>query len=275
MKNNNRLYWWSERFIQKKQQENYGDLVGAYLFEKISGHAPTFYRKKDQAWWKPHRAYHATIGSIINHLDGKAIVWGSGIISREDHIPNATFLAVRGPLSRKRIQEHHIDCPAVYGDPALLLPRYYTPQITPDYELGVIPHINDLALVKEMLKDSKAIKIIDLNTNDVEATTREIRSCKYILSSSLHGLIVPHSYGIPAVQVRFSDRIYGDGVKYLDYYQSVALQSYDPLMISNASEITVDAVKSHEQSLPDAAVIANLCDGLMSVCPFKSEFYES
>jgi len=225
MKNNNRLYWWSERFIQKKQQENYGDLVGAYLFEKISGHAPTFYRKKDQAWWKPHRAYHATIGSIINHLDGKAIVWGSGIISREDHIPNATFLAVRGPLSRKRIQEHHIDCPAVYGDPALL--------------------------------------------------PREIRSCKYILSSSLHGLIVPHSYGIPAVQVRFSDRIYGDGVKYLDYYQSVALQSYDPLMISNASEITVDAVKSHEQSLPDAAVIANLCDGLMSVCPFKSEFYES
>jgi len=209
MNNIKRLYWWSERFIQKKELENYGDLVGPYLFEKISGKSPSFYRKKDKAWWRSHKSYFATAGSIINHLDDKAIVWGSGIISRKDHIPNATFLAVRGPLSRKRIQEHHIDCPAVYGDPALLLPRYYAPEIPKKFELGVIPHINDLELVRSLLADRSEVKIIDLNTNDVEMTTSEILSCKFILSSSLHGLIVPHSYGIPAVQVRFSDRIHG------------------------------------------------------------------
>lgn len=274
MDNLTKLYWWSERFIQKKVKENYGDLLGAYLFHKISGKQPSFYRKKDKPWWKRHRNYFATIGSIIDHLDDQAIIWGSGIISSHSYIPDATYLAVRGPLSRKRIQDNSIECPAVYGDPALLLPRFYAPQVEKTYKLGIIPHINDLKQVQDLLGQNTEIRIIDLNTNDVEKTTREIMSCKMILSSSLHGLIVPHAYGIPAVQVRFSDQIAGDGIKYRDYYQSVGLEPYQALPIKTTDQLSEAVVTSHGQSLPDAIVIANLCDELMNVCPFKSINHE-
>lgn len=272
MNTNDRLYWWSETRIQKKPTENYGDLIGSYLYEKITGVSPVFYRKKDKKWYQSHSPYYATVGSIISHLDDKAIVWGSGIISRDGLVPQATYTAVRGPLSRKRIQDHHIDCPAVYGDPALLLPRFYSPSIKPKYRLGIIPHISELELVKEALEDREDWLIIDLNTNDVEKTTKDILSCEYIISSSLHGLIVPHAYGIPAIRVTFTHSIHGDGVKYEDYFASVALTHYTPQMIEDYSELSVDLVTNHEQSLPDQQIIAGLCDDLMDHCPFDNKY---
>lgn len=31
-----RLFWWNEKIIQRKSSENYGDLLGKYLVEKIA-----------------------------------------------------------------------------------------------------------------------------------------------------------------------------------------------------------------------------------------------
>ncbi len=264
------LYWWSERHIQKKEKENYGDLLGVYLVEKISGQRVQFYRNTKRPWWQRSRNYFATVGSIINHLDDRATVWGSGIMQVQDSVPQATFLAVRGPLSRKRILKANIDCPEVYGDPAILLPLYYQPEIKNTHELGIIPHINDLEQVKAMMAGVDHIKIIDFNTNDVEATTSDILSCNSIISSSLHGLIVAHSYGIPAVQVKFSNRIFGDGIKYLDYYQSVGIEPYQVLEINNIQGLknAFDLLDRESYRLPDATVIKRLQLGLLEVCPF-------
>ncbi|MGJ8684481.1 MAG: polysaccharide pyruvyl transferase family protein [Nonlabens sp.] len=267
-----RLYWWSEIYIQKKDYENYGDLLGKYLVEKIAGkkviwqRAHKFYLKN---YWKP---LYVTIGSILEHIGSHCTVWGSGIISRKAQVASGTFLAVRGPLSRKRIQELGYDCPAVYGDPALLLPLHYRPRVEKKYQLGIVPHINDYEHVLEWYKDHDRIKIINFKTNDVEHTTNEILSCKHILSSSLHGIIVAHAYQIPAVQVQFSDRIYGDGVKYHDYLMSVGLDPYDPEFMNESLEIEIciEKVTRHEQRLPQAAAILEIQENLMQVCPFKS-----
>ncbi|WP_405352501.1 polysaccharide pyruvyl transferase family protein [Nonlabens sp. Asnod3-H03] len=266
-----RLYWWSEVLIQKKDYENYGDLLGKYLVEKIS-HKKVIWQRAHkfhlQNFWKP---LYVTIGSILEHIGTHCTVWGSGIISRDAQIAGATFLAVRGPLSRKRIQELGYDCPAVYGDPALLLPLHYNPIVEKEYQLGIVPHINDYELVQEWFKDNDAVKIINFKTNDVEQTTSEIISCERILSSSLHGIIVAHAYQIPAVQIQFSDRIYGDGVKYYDYLMSVGLEPYDPEFISELHniEMGIEKVKQHEQRLPQAEMIQEIQNNLMKVCPFK------
>ena len=267
-----RLYWWSEIYIQKKKKENYGDLLGKYLAEKISGkkvqwlRANKFYFKN---LWQP---VYVTIGSILEHIGTHCTVWGSGIISRDAQVAGATFLAVRGPLSRKRLQELNYNCPAVYGDPALLLPLYYHPKTEKKYKLGVIPHINDYEVVKEWYQNMEQVKVIHFRTNDVEQTTDEILSCEYILSSSLHGVIVAHAYQTPAVQVRFSNNIHGDGVKYHDYFLSVGLNTYTPMELfeAQAVEESISYIKDHIDALPSASKIKQIQQGLLAVCPFKN-----
>ncbi|AWH72891.1 polysaccharide pyruvyl transferase family protein [Dokdonia sp. Dokd-P16] len=267
-----RLYWWSEIFIQKRDKENYGDLLGKYLVEKISGkpvkwlRANKFYVKN---LWQP---VYVTIGSILEHIGTHCTVWGSGIISRDAQVAGATFLAVRGPLSRKRLQELHYNCPAVYGDPALLLPLYYNPKIEKKYKLGIVPHINDYEVVKEWYESIEQVKVIHFRTNDVEQTTDEILSCENILSSSLHGVIVAHAYQIPAVQVRFSNNIHGDGVKYHDYFLSVGLNTYTAMELYEAQAIdeSINYIKNHIDALPSASKIKYIQQGLLAVCPFKN-----
>jgi hypothetical protein len=268
-----RLYWWSEIFIQKKSRENYGDLLGKYLVEKISG--------KPVVWQRAHKFHlknlwqplYVTIGSILEHVGAHCTVWGSGIISRDAQVAGATFIAVRGPLSRKRLQELGYPCPEVYGDPALLLPLYYHPKIERKYPLGIVPHINDYENVCKLYEQHEGVQVIDFNTNDVEQTTKEILSCQHIISSSLHGVIVAHAYQIPAIQVAFSDKIYGDGVKYHDYFMSVGLEPYQPLEIVNARSTKkhIYDIDTNLNKLPEVTLVQQLQEGLLKVCPFKNK----
>ena len=185
-------------------------------------------------------------------------------------MPAATFLAVRGPQTRTYLLEKGYAVPEVYGDPALLLPNYYQPEVAKTHALGIIPHISDYAQVSEQYQNLEGVKVISLFTNDIEATTREILSCESIISSSLHGLIVPHAYGIPAVWAQFSDRVFGDGIKYRDYFESVALPPYQPEMETEIQDIA--AWKHYMEwypALPDTEVLESLKHGLLAVCPWK------
>jgi hypothetical protein len=56
-----------------------------------------------------------------------------------------------------------------------------------------------------------------------------IASCRAILSSSLHGIIAAHAYGVPATWVKPSDRPKGDGFKFLDYWASMGRDDVKPL----------------------------------------------
>lgn len=271
-----RLYWWSEIFIQKKQKENYGDLLGKYLVEKISGKKVTWVRAQNFNIRNLYSPLYVTIGSVLAHINKYCTVWGSGINHKDETIASARFLSVRGPLSRKRILELGYECPTVYGDPALLLPLYYKPKVVKKHTLGIIPHITDLEIAKKLYGHRNGVKIIDFNTNDIEETTSEILSCEQVLSSSLHGVIVAHAYQIPAVQVKLSDHIFGDGVKYHDYLLSVGLNTYLPEFMENEEDIdkAVTVINNHESSLPSQQVIHKLQKGLLAVCPFKTTIDE-
>ncbi|SDL41776.1 Polysaccharide pyruvyl transferase [Salinimicrobium catena] len=263
------LFYWSERKFIFKDKENYGDLLSKYLVEKVSGRLVKWVHPKKQPWYKLNKRNYLAIGSIIHHATEDSIVWGSGIIDRKQQVAPAEFRAVRGPRTREFLLRLGYDCPEVYGDPALLLPLYYDPQVEKKYKVGIIPHYHDFKEVSETYKDNKEIRVIDMMTLDVEAVTLQILECENTISSSLHGLIVSHAYGIPSVWVEFSDKLFGDGVKFADYLESVGLPVYEPEFLNRAFS-TEEFIKLTERfpASPKAENLKLLQHSLLKSCPF-------
>lgn len=264
------LFYWSEiKFIFKKK-ENYGDLLSKYLVEKISGREINWVHPKRQPWYKWNKTNYLAIGSIIHHASKDSIVWGSGIIDKEQHIEKADFRAVRGPQTRKFLLDLGYDCPEVYGDPALLLPKHYHPETEKIYKLGVIPHYHDYKFASENYGNNPDILVIDLMTMDVKEVTRQILSCKKTISSSLHGLIVSHAYEIPSIWVEFSNKIFGDGIKYRDYLESVEVPYYQAeLLDGEMTREEIENLFNKYPGLPAVGKVEQVCEGLMRVCPFS------
>ena len=269
-KNTIRLFWWNEKKLMKKPKENYGDLLGKYLVEKISKKKLVWVFPKHFSLFNYFKPIYVTAGSILSQVNENCIVWGSGIILSDQMVKKAKFLAVRGPQTRKRLIELGYEVPAVFGDPALLLPNYYSPMILKKYKIGIVPHYNDYKEVKEWYKNEEAVKVIDLMTLDIESTTDEFLECENIISSSLHGLIVAHAYNIPAVWVKFSDKLFGDGIKFKDYFESVGINNYTPNNINCfASEEEILQLLNEFTNLPNGVLIQKCKKDLIESCPFN------
>ena len=263
------LFFWSERKFTFKEKENYGDLLSNYLVEKISGRPVKWVHPKKQPWYKRDKRNFLAIGSIIHHASKESIVWGSGIIDHKQKILPADFRAVRGPRTRNFLLEMGHDCPEAYGDPALLLPNYYNPQVEKKYRLGIIPHYHDYNEVLTAYADNPEILIIDMMTLDVEEVTHQIVQCETTISSSLHGLIVSHAYEIPSVWVEFSKKLFGNGVKFADYLESVDLMIYKPRFLANKTNPQeFKQILKEFPSQPDLTVVKRLQRDLLTSSPF-------
>lgn len=263
------LFYWSEIEFIHKTKENYGDLLSKYIVEKISGKTVIWIQPKKTRWYHFNKSNYLVIGSIIHHANKHSIVWGSGIIDNEQSVTSANYKAVRGPQTRKFLLKNGYSCPEVYGDPAILLPKYFNPEVIKHYALGIIPHYHDYEQVREMYKNHEDVLVVDLMTLDVEDVTRQILSCKKTISSSLHGVIVSHTYNIPSIWVKFSNKIFGDDIKYIDYLESVNLDVYEPRYISRKESVEelLNLIQTSD-NLPSKEQIKNLQNGLVDSCPF-------
>jgi hypothetical protein len=240
---------------------NVGDALNVYLAKKITGETPVFVQTSHDT----HRKFMAC-GSILNHADKDTVVWGAGIANADDVIdPRCDIRAVRGPLTADRCKlQAGIDC-KVYGDPALLMPMFYNPERMEHHKVGVIPHYINQSEVFDTLPDGwKFINVFD----DIETIVRQIKGCKKILSSSLHGLILAHAYGVPALWFEGMYPLGGDGTKFYDYFASVTSEGYDPLgwPLKWHDIVAGGCVRGW---VPDSDKITEVCDKLWEACPFK------
>lgn len=250
-----RLMFWSWY-----EPRNFGDWVGPYLYEAITGHPPLYCPKKRISQF----GCFMTAGSILRHLtkDDVATIWGSGIISNTDTpCRPKKVLAVRGPLTFKRLSNLGYDCPPVYGDPAILLPCFYKPNpiFRADHPIGIIPHFVD----KDIWEQQDGIVIID-PTQPLERVIDEISSCKITFSSSLHGIIVSHAYGVPSVWIRPKNPIHGDDSKFYDYFLSSGIQ-VTPIRLNDQSRNSIDYYSKYA-TLPSHS---KLIESLNNCCPFR------
>jgi pyruvyltransferase len=214
------LYYWKDRVPRIDTMDgqtfvNFGDFLSLKIVERIVGGPIRVYVKKKQ----PERKLLA-LGSIFYFAVENDVIWGSGIngktLQKSDYkFTSLDVRAVRGPLTRQFLWEHFkIDCPEIYGDPALLLP-YLFPEFqrkkNPTYEFVVIPHFADAYLFLNGKYDN-----VIFPWDPWEQIIDKILDSKLVISSTLHGIVVAEAFGIPARLLRISNNQHI--FKYKDYY---------------------------------------------------------
>lgn len=204
----NLLYW------KPAQGDNVGDLLSLIIYKemlKLGG--------------VKRKIYHCTkrivaIGSVLSFVgSGRTTVWGTGLMNDQcvSVLPSKKaeldIRAVRGPKTRECLINVGYDCPKVYGDPAILLPRSYNPTVTKEKgKIVIIPHHSRYEKYARHFD-----YVLDTYTSDWQKFVCEIKSAEKVISSSLHGIILSESYGIPCVWL---NDIPDSPFKYEDYYLS-------------------------------------------------------
>ncbi len=205
----------------KETEKNWGDALNGYLIPRISGKTVLHHSEYFNLGLVP------TLGGIGSILDSNRvrnlIVWGSGLKKPTSmiHVKPSRVLAVRGALTRKRLMELGMACPEVYGDAALVLPKFYQPATRIiKYRVGIIPHYIDKDNSQlDFFRQQPDVCIIDVMSG-IEEFVDQLCACEVIVSSSLHGLIAADAYGIPRVWMKLSDKIAGGDFKFMDYFSS-------------------------------------------------------
>ena len=183
-------------FLKKKinaiwgDQRNWGDGLSPILIHNFSGLIP--FRVQKYTINPKNEPIYTVIGSILNwpilreaRILKNTVVWGTGFMTKSGRLRGIPkqICAVRGPLTRENILKSGIKCPEIYGDPALLYPQLYKPDMKKQYKLGIIPHYIDKEnnfLIK--FKNNPEIIVIDIE-GPINTVVDQICSCKYIAST--------------------------------------------------------------------------------------------
>ena len=172
------------------------------------------------------------IGSVITAGCQDCTVWGSGILNLEklSRVKNRKLdiRAVRGPLTRLALMEYGYAVPEVYGDPGMLLPLIYDPQVQKQYPVSVITHMD------EAVDAAGDVHSISIRTGDYQNFADQIKASELVISSSLHGIIFAEAYGVPAILLKPKSDLF----KYYDYYYSTKRFDF-PMAQSVAQALTM------------------------------------
>jgi len=246
--------------------KNFGDDINPYLYEAIFLHEPHRMHVFDQT----PEDHLLMCGSIMGFCNAHSIVCGAGFISRTAKWiePPKDIKLLRGPVSRKiaeglggtwpSTKKWKFDEEPVYGDPVLLLPHvmgYVEEKV--EYEYGWMPHYID----RKIPCPIPGAFFIDVQ-GDVDQVITDVTRCEKIVSSGLHGLILADALGKPALWVKVSDNLSGDGTKFEDYFAGVGSVGrecieltedngphvgdfFKPYELTYNVESILDAIKNH------------------------------
>jgi hypothetical protein len=258
MKNNayKKLYYW--------HGNNFGDELNRILFNKI-------FNMKFEFVLNPFEAEYIAIGSllecyiyakgvnrikqIINSFGIKkskeTIVFGSGFHFEPENLKflqKMDFQMVRGKLTEMVLRKNkYITRKIVLGDLGMLSSYLYNGKKEKKYQLGIIPHLNDLdsPIFYDIYKKYKPQSIL-INVKDTpEKVIQDITSCRNIVSSSLHGLIVADSFNIPNLWLENKYKLPNEEhrFKYLDYYSIFDVNNMSPLRAIDFLNCDITCIK--------------------------------
>lgn len=188
-------YWWRSN----KKPWNFGDELGPIILRHYG------FTVKRVSLAKADYVLTGTVLDMAETVNKSVTVIGSGAGHTHDAEHDFNVLAVRGRLTANALG---LGKKVPLGDLGLLASRIWTKEPA-KYNIGVVRHYVD--------QDEYPFADIVIDaTEPAEQVIKKISSCRVIMSSSLHGIIVADSYGIPNMRIARDDVITGDW-KWLDH----------------------------------------------------------
>lgn len=203
---------------------NFGDALSPVMVALASGLPAHRVPTKSKS---PRMAAVGTIGHGFS--GGDVYFWGTGCSSwlnpgksaeeRQPFAPSPDsrfhVRATRGPVS-ERLLNGGAGGSGIYGDPVWLLPRFHAAPVAKRWKLGCILHLSELAdreyeahphaadaryvVPAEFADDVHLITTVTpISMDGLRDKIDEIRACERIVSTSLHGMVIAESYGIPCL----------------------------------------------------------------------------
>lgn len=185
-------------------------------------------------WAPPEHADLIGVGSVLEKVPDRfqGVIWTSGLMHAHSpkNLPNARVVAVRGRLTLERLacgQSANV----ILGDGGLLGHLAHRPG-RKRFKLGLVPHFVDAGdpVVGALQGTSAEITVVDVCRPPGEVI-QAIGGCEHVLSSSLHGLVVADSLGVPNHWMELNhgvEVVQGSGFKYRDYYSVFGLADPRP-----------------------------------------------
>jgi hypothetical protein len=221
---------WAET-AEEAGHVNLGDALSPVIVAAISG------QKIVHAAFDSAAERLAAVGTIGHGQRGGVVhLWGAGL--DEGVNPSApgqpwarpddtTFHihAARGPMTAAALRREGIAAPEIFGDPVYFLDRIFPlGAVEKTHDLGVILHLSEIEPwagegpptprpelrryhVPEAFRER--VKILDTRVaptlDAMRARLLDIASCRAILSTSLHGLVIADVYGVPNAWFGFGE----------------------------------------------------------------------
>ncbi len=208
-----KLYW-CDREVRGRR--NFGDWISPELCQHLSG--------RSVEYAGPREADLVAVGSILHRVpthfwSRRLDVWGTGLMHEKSPGRGIhRYHAVRGRLTAQLANVRNVQA---VGDPGLLVdllfPRFM--DVAKRWDVGIVPHHIDQEdpSLRELAVRLPGVRIIDILAPTQEFLA-ELAACRFILSSSLHGLVAADSFGIPNAWITISNQVRGEGFKFRDYY---------------------------------------------------------
>ena len=240
---------------------NFGDMLTPLLLDYFNVRCE---------WAPAEKADLVGIGSICEKIpaDFRGVIWSSGNL-RETHRNQFSGRTRRGFAGQADSRAHDMCRQCRHRSLAteacfvICWPHKSASDIS-----WVLFHTMWMRITrycKHLAKSSPEICLIDI-CDEPRVLIRNVAQCENILSSSLHGLVLADSLGIPNRWLQAYGDVLGAGFKFRDYYSVYEIDRPEPLVIrtTDSLETLLPQIVSYQRPGIER-IQANLLDRLEGV----------
>lgn len=221
-----RAYWWDGEL-------NFGDLLTPFFLRKACDRNVINVRGVRSSLGDAL----VGVGSILHDLRyPRAVIWGSGFgktAVKQSRLPAPSeVLALRGELSRSIARDAGWPETTTLGDPGILASRLVAPRES-KRQYVIIPHHSHYDVFLKGFPGEER-NIVSAKQSPA-IVLRAIAESRVVLSSSLHGIIVAHSYSKPWVWLDLKEYpLYGGDFKFQDFFSGMNIVDIPSIRISES-----------------------------------------